>query len=96
MATRKKKQTEVPGTERESIPEVDAAAADVYELTRERLDIQEKEKNARAKLMDLMKKHKLTSVGYVYEDGEERYDVQFKETEKVSVKKAKNRRADEE
>jgi hypothetical protein len=90
----RKKQTEVPGTERESDPEIDAAAADVYELTAERLDIQEREKGARAKLLDLMTKKNLEI--YVYEDGEERYDVRRKETIKVSVKKAKNRKADEE
>ncbi len=89
----RKKQAEIPGTERESDPELDAAAADVYEICAERLESQEREKAARTKLLDLMKAKHI--VVYVYEDGEDRFDVTRQETEKVSVKKAKNRRVEE-
>lgn len=89
MATRKKTQTEVPGTERESDPELDSAAADVYELTAKRQKAHDREKGARGRLLELMKAKKVKT--YVYEDGEERYDVEHLETEKVSVKKAKGR-----
>ncbi len=88
-----KKQREIPGTEREVDQELDSAASDVYELTAERIAVHEREKGARTKLCDLMKKKGLDV--YVYQDGEERYDVRFSETEKVSVKKSKNRKVDE-
>ena len=83
---RTKKQTEVPGTERETDPELDAASADVYELTAKRLAAHAEEKLARAKLADVMRKKERDA--YTYVDGEETYNVKRTETEKVSVKKA--------
>lgn len=84
---RKKKQTEIPGAERECDPELDEAAGRVYELTRERLEKHEEEKEARGELIALMRSKDVTS--YLYVDGEERYDVTLEESEKVKVKKAK-------
>ncbi len=88
-----RRQKEIPGTERESDPELDAAAADVYELTTERLEVHERERGARGKLLELMKSKKVDT--YVYQDGEERFDVTRSESEKVSVKKAKRAEAAE-
>lgn len=82
-----RKQKEIPGTERESDEEIDAAAADVYEFTADRLRIQEQEGLARNKLLDLMKRKNVTD--YLYVDGEQRFTVARRGSERVSVKKAK-------
>jgi hypothetical protein len=85
-----RKQAEIPGTERERDEELDAAAADVYELTAERLAAHEREKLARTKLIETMQRKSVSE--YLYEDGQERYQVTLTETERVSVRKAKEAR----
>ena len=82
-----RKQTEIPGAERERDEELDGAAERVYRLTAERLEKHEEEKEARAELIALMRSKKVTS--YLYVDGEERFNVTLEETEKVKVKKMK-------
>ena len=84
---RKKKQTEIPGAEREVDEELDDAAGRVRDLTRERLDKHAEEKEARVELIALMRAKKLTS--YIYVDGEDRFKVTLEESEKVKVQKAK-------
>lgn len=82
-----KNQGEIPGTERESDPELDAAVQDVYTLTSKRTRAAEKEKLAREKLEALMREKSISA--YVYIDGDLRLNVKIKRSEKVSVKKAK-------
>lgn len=82
---RKKKQTEIPGAEREVDEELDDAAAAVRDLTAERMSKHEEEKEARAALIALMRSKKKKA--YLYVDGEERYLVTLEESEKIKVKK---------
>lgn len=84
---RKKKQTEIPGVEREADEELDDAAARVYELTAERQAKHDEEKEARTALVELMRAKDVTR--YVYVDGEERFDVILEESSRVKVRKAK-------
>lgn len=83
----RRKQTEIPGAERERDEELDEAAELVYRLTAERLEKHEEEKEARGELITLMRSKKTTS--YLLVDGEERYQVTLEESEKVKVKKKK-------
>ena len=86
-----RKQTDIPGTEPKRDQELDAAAADVYELTSERQEVHEKEKLARTTLIELMRKKSVDR--YLYVDGDEKFDVQLEESEKVTVRKAKSANA---
>lgn len=88
-----KKQSEIPGTERETDPEIDAAAQDVYELTQQRIELQKKEAAARDVLLDRMKSKGIEH--YAYIDGDERYDVKRSERESVSVRLKKHRDREE-
>ncbi len=83
----RRKQTEIPGAERERDEELDEAAGRVYELTAERLAKHDEEKEARGELIALMRSKGVIS--YLFVDGEERYQVTLEESEKVKVKKTK-------
>jgi hypothetical protein len=56
---RTKKQLQVPGTERDHIAEVDTAAESYIEARDERMDLTEKESEAKEALLSVMKKHRL-------------------------------------
>ncbi len=57
--TRTKKQLQIAGTEKKSIKEVDAAAEAYVEARDERMQLTEREVEARDALITVMKKHKL-------------------------------------
>ncbi len=84
---RQRKQTEIPGAEREVDEELDEAAGRVRDLTRERLAKHADEKEARAALIALLHEKDLKS--YLFVDGEDRFTVTLEENEKVKVQKAK-------
>jgi hypothetical protein len=79
MAQPKKKQTEIPGTQPDKIPEIETAAAAYVEARDERMSLTEREVARREELEAAMTKHGLTE--YAYEDGEERYRVELTATE---------------
>ena len=91
--TRQRRQGEIPGTEPKRDDELDAAASNVYELTAERQEVHEREKLARGRLIEMMKKKKVEV--YAFIDGEQRFDVKLEESERVSVRKAKQAAAAE-
>lgn len=62
MAT--KRQAQIPGTETKKIKELDAAAESYVEQRDKRMKLTDKEKEAKAALVTVMKKHGLT----VYKD----------------------------
>lgn len=66
--TGKRKQTEIPGTERQVDEELDAAAEALRSVRAERMELQVEESAAALKLRDLLKDRKLDQ--YVYEDAE--------------------------
>lgn len=57
---RKAEQTEIPGTEFVTVPEIDDAAKNYVRIRDERMELTEDEVAASAKLLGLMKKHELT------------------------------------
>lgn len=73
--------------------EIDAAAGDVYELTAKRQEVHEREKDARARLIEIMKAKGKDR--YTWIDGDERFEVVLEESEKVKVRKAKGQAAAE-
>lgn len=85
--TRRKRQAELPGCEREAIPAVDEAVASYTSVMYERRDLQTREGEARQALMDTMKEHKLTFYRYV--DGEAEYEVNYEESAKIRCKRTK-------
>jgi hypothetical protein len=82
------KQTEIPGTERPSNPEVEEAAEEYRALRDERMHLQEKEGQAKAALLDRLKAHNLTSYRYADSDGVER-KIMIQEKENVKIAKIK-------
>jgi len=59
MATRTKKQLSIPGAERKTIGEIDAAAEAYVSARDERMKLTEQEVASRDALIQVMKKHKV-------------------------------------
>lgn len=83
---RQRNQQQIPGTERVEIPEVEEAAEEYRTYRDDRMELGEKEKQAKAKLIEMMGKHGQTT--YMFEDDD---GVQRKVTivPKVNVKVSK-------
>ena len=92
------KQLQIPGTERDSNPEIDAAAGALLNLQNSRYNLLQQEETAREELRAVMRKHKKKSYLYVSEDlGEDgkakRYDVSVEASEpKATIRKHKDPR----
>lgn len=82
---RQQQQTfDAPGMEREKIPELQDAAEDYRLLRDEEIQVGEKAKAAKARLITLMKQHSKTVFGYIDEEGNtRRVDLSVKENAKV-------------
>lgn len=81
------KQTKIPGTERQKIKAIDKAAEAYVEVRDERMGLTKKEKEAKEKLLSLMKEHKLDS--YTDEDASPPLIVTVEaKDETVKVKRA--------
>lgn len=89
-----KAQTEIPGTERPSIPEVEEAAEDYRALRDERMALAEKEAEAKRTLITKMKAHNQTAYRYEDNDGVER-KVILDEKTNAKVAKVKRENPDE-
>lgn len=87
------KQTEIPGTERAAIPEIEEQAALLHEIVQRRLSIQKQEKEQHAKTLDQMKAHGIEVHKYVGDNGKE-MTIRVKTDQKVSVRVSKNAEAD--
>lgn len=83
-----KTQTEIPGTERPSNPEVEEAAEEYRLLRDQRMQLSEKEGQAKAALLEKLKAHNLTSYRYADQDGVER-KIMIQEKENVKIAKVK-------
>lgn len=81
-----KRQTEIPGTERATIAEIDQLAATYVQKRDKRAAMQAEEKTLKAQLSTLLKKHDLTSYRYI--DGGVEYEVELDITESLTVSKA--------
>jgi hypothetical protein len=67
----KRKQMQIPGTERKSVPEVEEAAQAYREVRDERCELSRKEKQKKLELLAVMKAHKVKKYKYDDENGEE-------------------------
>lgn len=87
-AKRQKKsdQTSIPGTEKPVHKDVAKAAAELYDVSTERMALSEQEGKLSGKLLELMKKHGLTS----YTEEDMTVEVVAVE-ERVKVKKKRER-----
>lgn len=92
----KDKQTEIPGTERPTIKEIEDAANELHEVVADRLALQESEEKLATRLQHvlhenegkLVDRDKDGNPGYVYYDGDQPMIAVLKRTEeKVSVRK---------
>lgn len=83
----KRRQAEIPGTERDTVPELDELASPYCETMYERLTLQSAEKDLRVQLLERMKalKHKT----YTYVDGEYEYTFHVKPSAKLETKRRK-------
>ncbi len=66
-----KKQMQIPGTERKSVPEVEAAAEAYRDVRDERCELSKREKQKKLELLAVMKAHKVKKYKYDDEQGEE-------------------------
>jgi len=83
----KKRQMQIPGTERKSVPEVEAAAEVYREVRDERCELSRREKQKKLELLAVMKAHKVKRYKYDDDNGEE-IMVSLDEREpEVNVKK---------
>jgi DNA topoisomerase IB len=81
---KRSQQLQVPGTEREKIPELQEAAENYRAFRDEEIETGEKAKAAKVELIRLMKVHGRSVFSYVDEDGNERrVDLSTKENAKV-------------
>mgnify|MGYP000482207309 CR=1 FL=1 len=79
-----KKQTEIPGTERKGVPEIEAAADELREARAE-LKAATKARDAKAAaLIAAMREHQVTK--YVFEDGDDETVVDLEQLDKVKVR----------
>ena len=67
----KKRQMQIPGTERKSVPEVEQAAESYREVRDERCELSKREKQKKLELLAVMKAHKVKKYKYDDENGEE-------------------------
>lgn len=92
-APKKAKQLKLPaeGMSRKANPEIDAAAEEFRTARDVRMEHSKAEKAAKAKLLDVAKKHGIKLYIYESEDGEE-LEVEYtaKTDENVTVRKAKD------
>lgn len=95
-AAAKKKQTEIPGTERETIPELEEIAIQLAEARYRRMELQEEESDLHQQMLDRMEavKDKITEgpgkvPTYVCIDGENKYVFRLKSLKKVSIERTK-------
>lgn len=84
-----KRQTQIPGTERVTIEEIDEAAEELRVLRDERMAVANKERTAHAKLLDTMRKHNQTIYQYEDNEGASRKVTIVEGKIKVSIKKLK-------
>lgn len=85
----RKRQTEIPGTERQSIPEIDDKAVDYVGDMYARRELQSTEKQKKQALISEMKARKVAA--YKYVDGEFEYTISLKteQVDKLSIKRSK-------
>ncbi len=88
--SRKKRQTEIPGTERQVDEELSDAAERLHSIRTDRMELQTKEAGAQAELLELMRQRKMES--YIDEDLELKVTVRHGE-DKISVTKLKTPKA---
>lgn len=89
----KPKQTNIPGTERKSIAEIDEAAEAYRDARDERMKLTEEERETHEALLEVMKRHGVTDrYVYVDDDGDE-LEVSVADVVKVKVRKVKNAKA---
>lgn len=67
----RKKQMQIPGTERQQVPEVEQAAEAYREVRDERCELSRREKQKKLELLAVMKAHKVKRYKYDDENGEE-------------------------
>lgn len=82
------KQTEIPGTERPVIAEIEEACEDYRLLRDQRMSLSEKEAEAKRVLIERMKSHNVKAYRYADQDGVER-KAAIAEKENVKVSKVK-------
>jgi hypothetical protein len=93
-ARKKKQQTEIPGTERKMISEVEHAASELRMTCTSRIELQKVEAEQRLELIEIMKKHGITVYKF-HDDDEGELTVEATDKTKVSVRKAKSQGEDE-
>jgi hypothetical protein len=84
---RRGKQTQIPGTERPTVPELDEIAGPYVERLYERMEMQRDEKALKLQLLERMKqlKHK----AYTFHDGEDEYEFSVESSSKLKTKRKK-------
>lgn len=81
---RKAKQETLPGMQREKVPELQESAEDYRALRDEEIQVGEKAKAAKGRLIQLMRQHGRTVFVYLDEEGNERrVDLTTKDNAKV-------------
>lgn len=81
----KKKQTEIPGAERKSIPELDEVVSGHAENVYEHKRYTEQLADSKAAVLAALKSHKLDT--YTYYDGEYSFTVRREEQEKLRTER---------
>lgn len=91
-----KKQTEIPGTERDTIPEIEEAALALDAVRYKRMELQVEEERLELQLRERMEAHEedldrddKDRPVYVVIDGEFKKTFRLKETRKVTCKREK-------
>jgi hypothetical protein len=82
----KRKQMQIPGTERKEVPEVEQAAEAYREVRDERAELSKREAQKKAELQAVMRAHKLKKYRYHDENGEE-LEVVFEDEPRVRLRK---------
>ncbi|MDQ3295088.1 MAG: hypothetical protein M3619_00700 [Myxococcota bacterium] len=86
MSPKKRKQMQIPGTERTEIPDIEVAAEAYREIRDERSELSRGEAQKKAELLALMRVHKTKK--YRYHDGNgEELEVIIDDEPKVKVRK---------
>lgn len=89
-----KKQTEIPGTERKRVPEVETAANALRAVRLERMDLQKTEGERVDTLIAVMREHDVKL--YKFDGEEDELVVELVDQTKVKVRKADTARAEDE
>lgn len=81
-----KRQTQIPGTERPAVPELDSLCEPYAAALYERMELQRSEKDLKKQILERMKQLKRSSYTF-FDDEDNEYEFEIESTKKLKVRR---------